>query len=202
MRKISVLSLAFVVVSAAGCSDNVNEPSTAPTGACGASYPHQTTSPYVLPWKPGASFTLGQGSCTGADGSHAAGTDDEYALDVDMPIGTKIIAARAGKVLTIEGRFIDGNRTSGQENYIQVLHIDGTMADYFHLTKDGPQVAAGDAVSQGQLIGLSGDTGDSTEPHLHFQVDSCATCGSIPVTFRNTRPHPKGLIEGESYTAQ
>ena len=57
---------------------------------------------------------------------------------------------------------------------------------------------------------LRGDTGASSEPHLHFEVLECegepivylpepsfnSTCHSLPVTLRNTRPHPKGLVEG------
>jgi hypothetical protein len=54
-------------------------------------------------------------------------------------------------------------------------------------------VAVGDLVARGQIIALSGDSGYSGRPHLHFEVDgACAGCGSIPVTFRNTRPRAVG----------
>lgn len=155
---------------------------------------------YILPWGAGSSFTVGQGSCTSAADSHAAGTADAFALDIDMPIGTNIIAARAGTVTAIEGKYQDG---SNQEaNFVKVQHDDGTVAQYFHLTMNGPRVAVGEHVTQGQLIGLSGNTGESSQPHLHFQVNACAGQGSIPVTFKNTTPNPTGLVEGQSYTAQ
>lgn len=169
-------------------------------GVCPGSYPDFATSPYNLPWAVGSSFNVGQGSCTGAADSHAAGTSDAFAIDVDMPIGTNILAARAGTVTAIEGRYQDGNKQ--EANFVKVQHDDGTVAQYFHLTMNGPRVAVGERVTQGQLIGLSGNTGESTEPHLHFQVDACAGQGSIPVSFKNTKSNPSGLVEGQSYMAQ
>ena len=169
-------------------------------GTCPGSYPDWTASPYNLPWAVGTSFKVGQGSCTGAADSHAAGTNDAFAIDVDMPIGTSILAARAGTVTAIEGQYQDGSKQKA--NFVKVQHEDGTIAQYFHLTMNGPRVAVGDRVAQGQLVALSGNTGDSTQPHLHFQVDACAGQGSIPVTFKNTVPNPGGLIEGQSYAAQ
>jgi murein DD-endopeptidase MepM/ murein hydrolase activator NlpD len=120
-----------------------------------------------------------------------------------MPIGTRIVAAREGEVIRIEERFANSTRVSGEENYIEVRHADGTLAWYFHLTTNGVLVEVGDRVERGQIIGLSGDSGDSGAPHLHFEVDgACTPCASIAITFRNTRPHPHGLIKGESYLAE
>jgi murein DD-endopeptidase MepM/ murein hydrolase activator NlpD len=144
-------------------------------------------------------FVVGQGNCT--DGSHAPGSLVAYAYDFLMPVGTPIVAARAGTVLLVEERYIDGNRTAGEENYINVVHDDGSVAGYVHLTHDGALVEVGDRVEQGQTIGLSGDTGSSSQPHLHFHVQACQGCGTVPVTFRNTRAHPNGLVEGQSYEA-
>lgn len=169
-------------------------------GVCPGQYPDWATSPYKLPWAVGSSFLVGQGSCTSPKDSHAAGTVDAFAVDVDMPIGTDILAARAGTVTAIEGRYTDGSRQ--EANYVKVQHDDGTVADYYHLTQNGPRVAVGERVTQGQRIGLSGNTGDSTQPHLHFQVNACSGQGSIPVSFQNTVPNPNGLIEGQSYKAQ
>jgi murein DD-endopeptidase MepM/ murein hydrolase activator NlpD len=118
-----------------------------------------------------------------------------------MPIGEDVVAARAGRVLLVEERFEDGNRTPGEENFVNVIHDDGTIAAYVHLTQDGALVELGERVERGQLIGKSGDTGSSSEPHLHFHVQGCDGCPTIPVTFRNTRAHPRGLVEGEVYEA-
>jgi murein DD-endopeptidase MepM/ murein hydrolase activator NlpD len=56
-------------------------------------------------------------------------------------------------------------------------------------------------VLQGQLLGASGNSGLSSEPHLHFHVQRCDGCETIPVTFRNTSDHPNGLRAGETYLA-
>lgn len=167
-------------------------------GRCGDPYPDQRASPYALPYTIGGSFNVGQGNCT--DGSHS--DDDAFAYDLDMAIGTSLVAARGGRVLAVEGRYRDGNRTPGEENFVTIAHADGTVAEYFHLTFQGPGVAPGDDVQQGDIIARSGDTGDSTEPHLHFQVNACVDCGSMPITFLNTEAHPDGLEESRSYRAE
>jgi murein DD-endopeptidase MepM/ murein hydrolase activator NlpD len=157
------------------------------------------TSPYVLPWTVGETYRVGQGNC--GPGSHAAGAVVQYAYDILMPIDTAVLAVRSGRVLAIEERFQNGTRIPGQENYVNVLHSDGTIAGYVHLTRDGALVEVGDSVVQGQVIGLSGDSGSSSEPHLHFHVQQCDGCSTAPVTFRNTTANPRGLVEGDAYTA-
>lgn len=119
-----------------------------------------------------------------------------------MPVGTPVRAARGGVVLLTEDRYEDGTRRPGEENYVNVLHADGSLAGYVHLTRGGALVEVGESLVQGQLMGLSGDSGSSSEPHLHFHIQGCNGCGTVPVTFRNTRPHPEGLVTGESYTAE
>jgi murein DD-endopeptidase MepM/ murein hydrolase activator NlpD len=167
---------------------------------CAGPYPEQASSPYVLPWRVGEGYRVGQGNC--GPGSHATGTIVQYAYDFLMPIGTPIAAARAGVVFLVEERFPDGTRRPGEENYVNVLHQDGTLAGYVHFTQNGALVEVGESVVQGQVIGLSGDSGSSTEPHLHFHVQGCNGCSTSAVTFRNTRSHPGGLVAGETYTAE
>jgi murein DD-endopeptidase MepM/ murein hydrolase activator NlpD len=143
-------------------------------------------------------FRVIQGNC-GAT-THAVGTDLRYAYDFDMPIGTQVRAARDGIVLLVEDEYLEGNRTRGHENYVVVRHDDDSLASYAHLTTNGVLVSVGQRVGRAEVIGLSGGTGTSV-PHLHFHVQYPGGSRTMPVTFRNTRPHPTGLREGEVYRA-
>ena len=160
-------------------------------------YPMQATSLFVLPYPVGQSYNVGQGNCT--DGSHSE--DQGFAYDFDMPIGTTIVATRAGVVILVEEQFFDGNRNPDGTNFIIIQHSDGTVSGYYHLTNGGALVEEGQSVAQGQVIGLSGDTGDSSGPHLHYELAECIDCDTLPVSFQNTRDNPNGLQEGQSYTA-
>lgn len=169
------------------------------SGACGP-YPDQSLSPYALPYPEGSTYTVGQGNCS--QGSHADGTDAQYAYDFLMPIGSQVAAVRGGSVIAIEERFSDTDHANLHENFVDVQHADGTVAAYVHLTEGGALVDVGDTVARGDIVALSGNSGNSAAPHLHFAVHGCAMCRSVPVTFRNTRPHPNGLATGEAYTAE
>lgn len=190
-------SLSLLLCGMLGCVTGVQDDE--PLEQCSGDYPEQSTSSYVLPYSVGSTFLVGQGNCI-EDGSHSE--DQRYAYDFDMPINTTIVASRAGTVIAVEESFADGNRTSGQENFVLIQHSDNTVAGYFHLTENGGSVEMNDDVSQGDPIGLSGDTGDSTEPHLHFEVLECRNCDSLPVNFSNTREHSNGLVDQESYEAE
>ena len=90
-----------------------------------------------------------------------------------VKIGTKVCAARDGVVIAAredsdKGGLKDENLSDG--NYISIKHIDGSVAHYWHLNTDGVFVKMGDSVQKGHLIGLSGNTGYSAFPHLHFEV--------------------------------
>jgi len=120
---------------------------------------------------------------------HASHRDAENrdAVDFTLPEGTPVLAARAGTVMQVQDRF----RGSGQDarydgqraNFIRLLHADGSMSVYAHLQPGGIQVRPGQPVETGQPIGLSGNTGYSTAPHLHFvvQVNRGMQLHSIPV---------------------
>lgn len=97
----------------------------------------------------------------------------EFALDFKVKKKTKICAARDGVVIgarkdSDKGGLKPGNLSDG--NYITIQHTDGSVAYYWHLLKDGILVNIGDTITKGQVIGLSGNTGYSAFPHLHFEV--------------------------------
>jgi murein DD-endopeptidase MepM/ murein hydrolase activator NlpD len=120
----------------------------------------------------------------------------ERALDFKVKKGTKICAARGGVVTGLRedsetGGIKPENLSDG--NYIIIKHDDGTVANYWHLQKDGVLVNIGDTVAAGQPIGLSGNTGYSAFPHLHFEVQGYDASGNykqLPTRF-NTQ---KGVI--------
>jgi murein DD-endopeptidase MepM/ murein hydrolase activator NlpD len=127
-----------------------------------------------------------------------------------MSLGTPITASRAGTVLQVEESHVDGEIAAvGKDNYLVILHADGTNALYGHLTHDGATVGVGDVVEQGDLVAYSGNTGNTGGiPHLHVSVQNCdpvamgtGTCPSQPLTFSNTEPNPTGLAIGHSYLA-
>lgn len=165
-------------------------------------------SEYILPFEVGKQFLCNQSYCPP---NPAWGHHNWFALDFQIPIGTNITASRAGQVLHIEERWIDGNRTAGQANYVYVMHSDGTVAEYYHLTKNGVLVNIGDNVQKGQVIAFSGDTGPSNGPHLHFvlyrsrwEFSQYQRQYTLPVNFKNADGLlnvQHGLIYNEYYKA-
>jgi murein DD-endopeptidase MepM/ murein hydrolase activator NlpD len=120
---------------------------------------------YPLPWV-GGPFRLSQGP--NGPYSHF-GAKSRYAMDIAMPEGTPIIAARGGMVIKTEnGQSGRGANPSG--NFVRVLHDDGTMGVYLHLMQGSVVVKEGQRVVVGSALGRSGNTGNSTGPHLHFVV--------------------------------
>lgn len=99
-----------------------------------------------------------------------------HAIDFALPEGTPIVAVREGVVMQVEADFdragLNLEKYGGRANFIRILHDDGSMALYAHLQPEGVQVRVGQRVRSGQQIGLSGNTGFSTAPHLHFVLQA------------------------------
>jgi murein DD-endopeptidase MepM/ murein hydrolase activator NlpD len=131
---------------------------------------HRPKKPYRLPIPAGRGFTITQ-SFKGAK-SHS-GPQNQYAVDIAMPQGTRIMAARSGVIMAVANDFFTGGadaRFRGRANYVRVLHDDGTMAVYAHLKLETVQYPVGARVDEGQFIAEAGSTGYSTGPHLHFAI--------------------------------
>lgn len=125
---------------------------------------------YAWPFPPGAKARLTQGP---GGPTHRAAYS-RYAIDLAVPEGTPVLAARAGVVVFLEGRYfesgLDLDRFLQRANQVRILHDDGSMASYAHLFPASIKVEPGQRVEVGQQIGLSGNTGYSSGPHLHFVV--------------------------------
>lgn len=154
---------------------------------------HDDEQLYMLPYENGKSYRVLQGY--GSRFSHVG--LEQYAVDFNMSVGTPVHAARAGVVARIEessdkGCWDDG--CGAYANYIVILHDDGTTGEYYHLQQNGALINVGDHIVAGQKIALSGNTGHTTMPHLHFAVYRAAAWGntqSIPVRFLSSA----GVVE-------
>lgn len=82
-------------------------------------------------------------------------------LDFVGALGSPIYAAASGKVVSAKPEGAYGNM-------VKIKHADGTRTLYAHLTSYSVQ--KGDTVERGQRIGSLGSTGNSSGPHLHFEV--------------------------------
>ena len=122
---------------------------------------------YALPYEKGKAYYVIQGYFSSFTHRERA------ALDFKMKRGTKICAVREGVVVRVKE---DGDRGGLKKkyrpygNYVIIQHADSSRAGYWHLQKDGALVNVGDTVKKGQVIALSGKTGYTFTPHLHFLV--------------------------------
>ena len=96
------------------------------------------------------------------DAPTAGASSYHKGIDIAVPSGTSVVAAANGTVTT-------ASYQSAAGNFIMVSHGNGVYTVYMHLSSIN--VSAGQTVSQGQVIGYSGNTGVSTGPHLHFGVN-------------------------------
>ncbi len=134
---------------------------------------------YDLPWK-GGPFHISQGA--GGDFSHDT-PKGRYAVDVAMPPGTPVVAARGGTVLKAEDGQ-EGRYPRAAGNYVRIRHEDGSHTAYLHLSRGSLKVREGQRVEGGELLGHSGNTGRSTGPHLHFVVQKEISGSLLSVPFR------------------
>ena len=149
---------------------------------------------YDLPFKKGKSFKIDQGYF--GKFSH----QNEHSLDFNMPIGTEVTSVRDGIVI----RVIDHN--SGNcarrecekfNNLILIYHSDGTFAEYSHLKQNSSKVKVGEKIKKGQIIGLSGDVGFVTGPHLHLVIflQKLLERETIPTKFKVENGNKSVLLE-------
>ncbi|WP_338556417.1 murein DD-endopeptidase MepM [Erwinia sp. E_sp_B04_7] len=82
-------------------------------------------------------------------------------VDFAIPVGTPVLAVGDGEVIV-------SKRSGGAGNYVAIRHGRQYMTRYMHMKK--LLVKPGEKVKRGERIGLSGSTGRSTGPHLHFEI--------------------------------
>jgi len=162
---------------------------------------HDDSYEYSLPFASNKSYVVGQGY--GGRFSH----QNMNCLDFNMDVGSKVCAARGGTVIRVKEDSSTGCKSSscqGKANYIVIYHEDGTSARYIHLKHNGSKVKVGDEVKVGDVIGYSGNTGWSSGPHLHFEVNQPGKniVYTVPTKFKTKKGIETHLKEGTSYTAR
>ncbi len=174
---------------------------------CDQPFGDPADSEYVLPYQPGSVNQIIQGNCPL---NPAWGHYKWLAYDFDMAMRDTVIASRAGVVIAVQSHNPDGTRECGlnKENFVNVRHEDGTVMRYIHLTQDGVLVQNGQQLAQGQPLGLSGDSGCSSGPHLHTTLHHDATHygrqSTLPINYRNAGgplDRNNGLQQATRYTA-
>ena len=149
---------------------------------------------YRPPFRSGSRFYVGQafGGMASHQEPHAY-----HAVDLSMPEGTPVLAARGGIVMNAQEDFFKGGadleRYGARANNVRILHADGTMGVYAHLQVESVAVKPGQAVADGELIGLSGSTGYVTGPHLHFVIQRNAGGKLVSVPFEFLGPGGNGV---------
>ncbi len=142
---------------------------------------HQPSSPYRVPYALALDLRITQAF---PDANTHDTPDSYHAVDVAMPIGTDIYAARSGIVFDVmDTNFrggLDRERDAPAANVVRILHSDGTYGIYAHLNWNSIRVRPGDFVERGEYIADSGNTGFTSGPHLHFAV--VRNAGMLPIS--------------------
>jgi len=153
---------------------------------------------YDLPYPKGQSYPMVQGYFTQLTHKRRA------ALDFKLPVGSTITAARGGVVVRVKKDGHQGGikkKNRQHANFVIIQHTDSSRAGYWHLQHEGTFVEIGDTVVTGQKIALSGNTGYTYFPHLHFIVwgfDGNRRFKQIPTRFR-TEDGPQFLRAIRNY---
>ncbi|MFJ9040862.1 M23 family metallopeptidase [Streptomyces sp. NPDC102406] len=133
---------------------------------------------------PVKNYTLSAGY---AQGGSMWSTGKHSGQDFAVPVGTNVMAVHGGTVVKTGGNGAGDGPAYG--NAVVIKHGNGTYSQYAHLSR--VDVHVGQSVTTGQHIAQSGNTGNSSGPHLHFEIRTTPNYGSAvnPVSFM----HSKGV---------
>jgi murein DD-endopeptidase MepM/ murein hydrolase activator NlpD len=146
---------------------------------------HRPSRPYRAPFALAQQFVVTQAPPDAVTHRDPASRN---AVDIGMPVGTAVHAAREGVVINVARDHFRGGlnaKDMTEANFVEILHDDGTYAIYAHLQLDTVRVRPGQQVARGEYIANSGNTGFTSGPHLHFVVlrNAGLRSESLPVTF-------------------
>jgi murein DD-endopeptidase MepM/ murein hydrolase activator NlpD len=146
---------------------------------------------YAPPFQSGKKFLIVQGF--GGKQTHHT-QPSLYAVDIAMPEGEAVCAAREGVVADL----YDGEDAKAS-HFVRIQQQDGTLGDYEHLRKGSIRLTVGQRVAKGECFAVVGTTGNTTGPHLHFSIlrkkssQSGQILESQPFQFKGTS---SGIVPG------
>lgn len=174
---------------------------------CNQPFGDPLDSEYILPYKKGESYEIIQSYCPS---NPNWGHFKTFAYDFEMAIGDTVIASRGGEVIATQNSRPDNvlNCGGGTANWVFILHDDGTVMQYVHLKQGSVRVSVGEDVKQGDVIGLSGNSGCSSGPHTHVSLfrerGQYGPNDTLPFNYKNAQgslDENNGLSQNEWYEA-
>lgn len=193
----------------------------APAEAPSRHLDYQTKTPLRLPFQ--GDWFVFWGGRTEAENRHVFSVHQRFASDLLILrngrshtgdgtaneqyhcFGRPILAPGAGKVAVAVDGLPDNkpgerDRARPPGNYVVIDHGNGEFSFLAHLKRGSVAVESGSAVRAGDRIGLCGNSGNSSEPHLHYHLQTTAVFGhgeGLPVQFLGYRADGKRVERGE-----
>lgn len=151
----------------------------------------------------------GQPALAAADGEVVAVRDDlPDSLELLRRPGEPVEAQMA-RVMAFQDAALAGGGGDMVGNHVLLRHADGVYTVYAHLAPGSVRVRAGQAVARGEPLGAVGNSGSSTEPHLHFHAcdaPEVLRCAGLPIAFDDIElpfaDHPRQIQSGDFVDAR
>lgn len=154
-------------------------------------------------------YAYGARVVAAGDGVVAAMANDQPENRAALRTPNETDSGYAARVQELQMALLAKGATATAGNFVMIDHGNGEYSLYAHLQPGSVTVKAGEKVAAGAVIGKLGSSGNSTEPHLHFQVCDAPdplACAGIPVQFTNlTLPYadaPRPLQSGDVVVAR
>jgi hypothetical protein len=154
-------------------------------------------------------FAYGAEVLAAADGVVVAAVNDQPENVAVLRRADETAEAYGGRVQQMQGELIEKGVAGIAGNYVMIDHGNGEFSLYAHMKPGSVRVKTGARVIAGTPLGKLGSSGNSTEPHLHFQVCDAADplkCAGIPVKFENVElpyaDYPRPVQSGDVVIAR
>ncbi|MCX7703011.1 MAG: peptidoglycan DD-metalloendopeptidase family protein [Planctomycetota bacterium] len=156
---------------------------------------------YYLPLEYGATSVMNRGN---NDAPTHAEVWNRFAFDFEIPEGTPVVASADGTVVMVKEDTKGPTGRWEDNNVVVIRHADNNVSEYAHLKQNGAVVEVNQKVMRGDLIGYSGNTGNSEGAHLHFclRQGDYPTGESVPCKFADVEQNNGVPRKGDRVTSK